>query len=99
MKRYGLLSLVAFCLLMVVLLVGFQTTSSKLDEQDLQRVQESVQKAAHTCYSVEGFYPDSIDYLKENYHLQVDEQRYRIHYEWIGDNIQPDIYVFVKGAD
>lgn len=97
MKRYGYLSLVAFLFLITALWQGFDITSSKNDESNLKRVEESIVQAAITCYSIEGFYPKEFTYLQQNYHVQLDMKRYQIHYEWIADNIRPDIFIFMKG--
>ena len=41
--------------------------------ENLRIIENGVRKAATECYAVEGFYPESIEYLKENYSLYIDE--------------------------
>lgn len=62
-----------------------------------QKEQESlknavVQSAVH-CYSVEGAYPDSLDYLKKHYGITWDESKYKVTYEIIAKNIRPEVKV------
>ena len=40
--------------------------------ENLRIIENGVRKAATECYAVEGFYPESIEYLKENYSLYID---------------------------
>lgn len=61
-------------------------------------VRDAVKNAALTCYAVEGAYPDSVEYLREHYHLAYDEDRYMITYDAFASNMIPDIYVTERGA-
>ena len=45
------------------------------------------------CYSTEGAYPSSLDYLTKHYGIQIDEKRYTVHYTAIAENLMPDITV------
>ena len=46
------------------------------------------------CYSVEGFFPEDLDYLKENYGLNYDEKRYLVHYRYVSADICPSVLVY-----
>ena len=52
----------------------------------------STKRAVH-CYSVEGAYPDSLDYLKKHYGITWDESKYKVTYEIIAKNIRPEVKV------
>ena len=45
------------------------------------------------CYAAEGAYPTSLDYLKERYGVQIDEERYTVYYSAFAENLMPDITV------
>jgi len=60
------------------------------------KLEEALRKGAITCYSVEGVYPPSIDYLKENYGIQVDEENYTVFYEVFASNLMPEITVIER---
>ncbi len=50
------------------------------------------------CYSVEGFYPPSLDYIKEHYALTYDSSKYLVDYQPIGNNIYPN-YTIIRKAN
>lgn len=64
--------------------------------ESLRQLDQAIRKATLTCYATEGVYPPTIDYLKENYGIQIDESRYTVFYEIFGDNIMPDITVMER---
>ena len=45
------------------------------------------------CYAIEGSYPESLQYLKDNYGLTYDEEKYFIDYQVLGSNILPDVTI------
>ena len=67
------------------------------DREESELVRQAVHDVALTCYAVEGAYPDDIAYLRENYLLSYDEDRFFISYEPFSSNIMPDIWVTERG--
>lgn len=61
--------------------------------ESLKQLDDSIRKATMTCYATEGVYPPSVQYLKENYGIQIDEDRYSVFYEIEGANLMPSITV------
>jgi hypothetical protein len=45
------------------------------------------------AYAVEGRYPESIDYIEENFGIFIDRTRYIVHYQIFATNVFPDIAV------
>lgn len=45
------------------------------------------------CYSIEGAYPDTVEYLEKNYGLTYDHERFFVGYRLQGSNIMPDITI------
>ena len=56
----------------------------------------SVMRGITHCYAIEGTYPSSLDYLKENYGLMYDEDRYFIDYQPLGSNLMPDVTIIPR---
>ena len=83
-------------LAMAVLLILRINTAQDTAETELVRT--SVKEAALTCYAVEGAYPDDLEYLRENYHLAYNEERYFVTYQSFAWNQFPDIYVTERGT-
>ncbi len=72
-------------------------TDSAAEEQRLAAVERTISDAVTLCYSIEGIYPQSLEYLTENYGINYDSGRYIVHYESFAANIRPVIRVVEKG--
>lgn len=68
-----------------------------MSKEDTKRAKEAIRKAALECYSIEGAYPEELDYLKKHYGLVIQEDKYLIRYHFIASNIMPDTDVYWKG--
>ena len=94
---------VAAVLIFVALIVGFifliNNITSKSGSREKEIVTEAVKNAALTCYAVEGMYPDSLDYLRENYNLSYNEDKYVVDYETFASNVIPHIKVVERGSN
>ena len=65
-------------------------------EESITAIREAVERGAKQCYVVEGIYPPSLDYLQENYGLQVNTRDFYITYDAIGSNVPPYVKVTAK---
>ncbi|MBQ8798719.1 MAG: hypothetical protein IJZ55_04025 [Lachnospiraceae bacterium] len=65
-------------------------------QENEKRLQDAIKKAVVTCYTIEGVYPATLEYVEEHYGLVVDRDRYDVFYEIFADNIMPDITVIPK---
>ncbi len=85
----------------VAAVLCFATALDSLDsgraEEDLRQLEETLRRGCVACYAAEGVYPPDIDYLKEHYGLQVDEERYTVRYSAFAENLMPDITVLEIG--
>ena len=93
------LPLASFVLIVALFSFGIQSVSQTAREEQLRFAEQAVRRAAVQCYAVEGRYPASVEYLKENYGLAVDDNRYVIHYQRLGANLLPEIAVFPIGDE
>lgn len=94
MKAFVIFLFVA-CVAWFGLIDAQQSSATK----DTQRVKQAIQKAALTCYSMEGSYAKDLAYLQEHYGLYLEEDAYFIQYRYQGQNLMPDISVYHKGGD
>lgn len=99
-KRASLLAgvLLVAAALVFALLYGTAGVSKSAEESGLEAIRQAVMRAAVNCYSIEGAYPESLDYLKEHYGLRYDEERYLVSYDAFAQNLLPDVFVFVRGG-
>ena len=85
------------CVVLAALVFCLVRASDKMGSgqqaESLKQLDASIRKATMTCYATEGVYPPSVQYLKENYGIQIDEDRYSVFYEIEGANLMPSITV------
>ena len=89
--------MVLFVLVIGVLLMGFNNAFSVVNDSDLSRVKQNIKDGIIECYAIEGKYPESIEYLKDNYGVYFNDESYQIHYRYLGLNMMPEFDVFIKG--
>lgn len=84
------LSAVAILVLFVLGIRLVSTGDISRQERNLQQVLETDITA---CYALEGRYPESLDYLKQNYGLMYNEKLFYVDYQVTGTNIRPVVTV------
>lgn len=91
--------LFSVCVFLLILFLFVQGISS-FSESSKRRQKESLENATMRnityCYTVEGAYPESLDYLKENYGLTYDEDLFFVDYHIAGANIFPDFTIIER---
>ena len=80
-----------------VAVLAFAAALDSLDggrqQEEMQRLEESLRRSCVACYAEQGVYPPDLDYLREHYGLQIDEERYTVRYDAFAENLMPDITV------
>lgn len=92
-------SVILFTALVIWLIVSVGSAGTAAEKSRSSSVYKTVMNSALLCYSIEGEYPPDLDYLKENYGVRIDSEKYTVHYEYFGANIRPTITVNVKGSE
>lgn len=87
-------SVLIFGAILLWLMLGLSRAESVSADQRLKAVKQSVTNGVVLCYSVEGYYPDSIQYLKDNYGVDYDDTRYLVHYRYVSGDIPPTVMVY-----
>ena len=72
---------------------ALDTLDSGRDAEGLRQLEEALRRGCAACYAAEGIYPQDLEYLEEHYGVQVDGDRYVVHYEIFAQNLMPDITV------
>lgn len=88
-------AMLVFLAVVVILMLAVTDVSRTSSEESLTIAENSIRRAVITCYAQEGRYPESIDYLKENYGLYISDD-YIVRYDIFASNIMPDIMVIRK---
>ena len=97
----GIFRPIAFLLAITAIIAALLLAVNRLEggerEEGRKRLDTAVRRAAASCYAIEGMYPPSLEYLETHYGLQVDRERYTVHYEIFAENIMPDITTLENG--
>ena len=67
-----------------------------LSEDGAVAIREAVRRSALQCYVVEGIYPPDLQYLEDNYGLQVNTKEYYVTYDAFASNLPPTVKVTKK---
>ena len=96
-KGLGMLLLpVAVAAVLLLFLTGLSNLDRDRSEEGRKQLEEALRRGAVACYAAEGIYPPDLEYLKEHYGVQVDEERYAVFYEVFASNLMPDITVLER---
>ena len=94
--RNVIISVLIFLLIFAGFGCGLTAMNKKMDQEEMQTLQNAITRSVTTCYTLEGSYPQSLGYLKKHYGLHYDEN---VDYQPLGANIMPDITIIRKEAD
>ena len=92
----GLLTALVLIGVLAGALAGLSNARTAQAEEARQALEDSLRRAAVTCYSIEGAYPDTLEKLTGEYGVYLDEERYSVHYQVFASNIVPEIVVLEK---
>lgn len=92
----GLLAPLAVVLALVVFAAAVNSLDSGRDEENLRQLEEALHRGCAACYATEGVYPPDLEYLKERYGVQVDEEKYMVDYQVFARNLMPSITVLER---
>ena len=92
-KSIVLPGLICLALLAVMILGVYKFNDMSL-EQDRQLTLAAIRKATVQCYADEGRYPATLDYLVENYNVNIDFDNFMVAYDCAAANVSPNISVF-----
>ena len=65
-------------------------------EEQSEAIRDTIRQRALQCYVIEGAYPESLDYLIDNYGLAVNTEDYKIVYVPYAENLPPEVKVIYK---
>lgn len=91
-----ILSVALLALVMAAGLFGLRAADEARGAESVRVLEDSIRRAAVSCYAIEGRYPDTLQYLEKNYGVYVDEEEYAVFYEVFATNIMPDVTVIER---
>ena len=81
---------------MGMIIFGLRQTEEANKAEGLRILEDSIRRAVAVAYAIEGRYPESIDYVVENYGVHIDNTRFIVHYNVFAPNLLPDITVLER---
>lgn len=91
-----LIPVCVFLFVMMLFLYGISSVSDSTTKRQKEALENAITQSVSYCYSVEGAYPESLEYLKENYGLTYNEDLFFVDYRTTGSNLMPDITIIEK---
>ena len=88
-----IISALLFIAILVLFLVGVSRASKGSTDEQLKVLEEAIDRGVTQCYVTEGRYPESFEYLAENYGIIYDEDMFRVDYTIFGSNMRPEIHI------
>lgn len=88
-----LFSILLLGLILYLFIGSVGAMQNRTQEDQLKALTEAIRRASVQCYSIEGRYPPSVEYLEENYAVVIDRNRYNVFYDGWASNVMPDITV------
>ncbi len=91
--------LILLAALPLALLIAGRGIMTRVSREGAENAERGLRRAALECYALEGFYPADPEYLYSRYGVEIDTDRYIVHYESAGGNLMPDISVFEAAGE
>ncbi|WP_367565909.1 hypothetical protein [Lacrimispora sp.] len=91
-----LISLPVFVCVVALFVSGIMSFSKNAGARGAETLRDAIRRASVQCYAIEGRYPPSVEYLEENYGIQIDRNRYNVFYSGFASNFMPDITVNLR---
>lgn len=85
--------LVVLALMVGLVIFGVEVVEESTRQQGATSIRDTVLASALQCCAIEGAYPQSLQYLIDNYGLTVNQDDYIITYEAFASNVVPSVVV------
>jgi hypothetical protein len=98
--RNFLISVIVFIVIFYIFQQAVGSVSTRTMTEEKAILEEALTRSITHCYAIEGRYPESLDYLKDNYGLVYNDDLFFVDYQPLGSDLMPDITIIVrKGAN
>lgn len=75
---------------------GVEQLSQKTVTEQKKSMEDAIWRGITQCYAIEGRYPQNLEYLKREYGVQYDSDKFFVDYQVLGENIMPDVTIIEK---
>lgn len=95
--RSYIVSLAAMGAALAVFSIAVGSFAGRTGGREEETLRKAVTRATVSCYAIEGRYPPSVEYLEENYGVQIDRKKYSVFYDGFASNVMPEISIIPIG--
>jgi hypothetical protein len=92
-------SWIIFALVILFFIYGMSNLSDYNAANQKEILSDAITRDIIHCYSVEGSYPPSLEYIEEHYGLTYDHERFIIDYEPFGSNLMPNVTIIERTVE
>ena len=92
-------SWILFALVILFFFYGMGSLSDYNAANQKEILSDAITRDIIHCYSVEGSYPPSLEYIEEHYGLTYDHKRFLIDYQPIGSNLMPNVTIIERTVE
>lgn len=78
------LSVLLCVVLLGLFLVSVNSLSAQTATQQQVSLENALQESVVQCYCIEGFYPESLQYLKDHYGIAYNSSQFFVDYQTLG---------------
>lgn len=83
-------------LVLIILIMALKNVADSSGDDGRRQLETSIRRSVMACYATEGVYPPDVEYLEERFGLQINREKYIVHYSVFAENLVPDITVIER---
>lgn len=91
-----ILSVGVFLLILLFFVQGISSISLGMKKRQKEALENALMNGITSCYAIEGCYPESLEYLKEQYGLTYNEELFFVDYRVSARNLLPEVTVIER---
>lgn len=92
---YRIFSVIIFALIFLCFVMAVEHFGRSSIEKQQEALENAIERDIVQCYSIEGAYPESLEYMEQHYGLTWDKDIFFVDYQPIAGNLYPD-YTVIK---
>jgi len=92
-KFYRWMSIVVLIAICILFYYAIDASGRSTIEKQQSSLENAINRDIVQCYSIEGRYPPSLEYIEDHYGLVYDDSTFFVDYQPIAANMYPDVTV------
>ena len=93
---FKVLSIFIFVAIACIFYLAVDATGRSSIVRQRESLENAISRDIVQCYSIEGRYPPSLEYLEQHYGLVYDKKTFFVDYMPIAANLYPDVTIILR---